>query len=106
MDEYHTRAGGDVNKKSLSAYDFNLLSGLGAKQSLNSIFALLGRAFGNSSHLWMWDYARLDCELEKCGFLDITEFKQGVAKLHISCTRVRFSIFSFNRKLWLVHSGL
>lgn len=95
-----------MNKKSSSAHDFNFLSGLGAKQSLNCIFALFGRLFGSSSHLWMWDYAKLVCELEKCGFVDITEFKQGFVKLHISCTRVSFSIFSFNRKLWLVHSGL
>ena len=71
-------AGNGLND--LPGFNFNLLSGLGTKQSLNSVSNRLRRAFGNVGHLWMWDYASLASELKKVGFVDITEFSQGTAE--------------------------
>jgi predicted SAM-dependent methyltransferase len=48
---------------------------LGVNQRNKSIFGILTNYFGNSKHLWMWDYKSLAYELEKVGFKNIRECK-------------------------------
>jgi hypothetical protein len=44
---------------------------LGSERSRRSIESRLAAAFGNATHLWMWDYCTLAAELERAGFVDI-----------------------------------
>tara|TARA_B100000242_G_scaffold293033_1_gene269922 strand:+ start:1144 stop:1833 length:690 start_codon:yes stop_codon:yes gene_type:complete len=80
LDNYNTKLSTNGKKRKLAAYEFNLLSGLGRKESLNSLFARFKRTFGNSSHLWMWDYPSLAAELKKVGFINISKFRRGSSK--------------------------
>jgi len=48
---------------------------LGIEKRPRGIFGFLMSFFGNSHHLWMWDYKSLSVELEKAGFKDIRECK-------------------------------
>ncbi|ASB50967.1 class I SAM-dependent methyltransferase [Alkalitalea saponilacus] len=54
-----------------SSIDFMLSTSLGEASRQRGIKSLLSYLYGNSKHLWMWDYMSLSEELRKIGFLDI-----------------------------------
>jgi len=55
----------------LSSLAFMKVTLLGIKQKPKGLQGLLRSVFGNSHHLWMWDYHSLSHELEKAGFKSI-----------------------------------
>ena len=79
IDEYQKKISSQKIDKNQAALEFNYRSGLGRKESSNSVLRRILLAFSNSEHLWMWDFQSLKTELHNAGFSDITEFKQGVA---------------------------
>jgi hypothetical protein len=44
---------------------------LGSERSRRGMYSRIGAAFGNSGHLWMWDYCTLATELDQAGFANI-----------------------------------
>lgn len=50
---------------------------LGKEERSRSLAAFLRDWFGNSSHLWMWDYRGLAAELRSVGFVDIRRAQFG-----------------------------
>jgi hypothetical protein len=54
-----------------AAMDFMKDSLLGVENRDKSIPGLLRKQFGNSSHLWLWDYKSTKLELETIGFINI-----------------------------------
>ena len=46
-------------------------SGLGVEHRPRSLLQLAAAAFGNSQHLWMWDYKALEHELRTQGFAGV-----------------------------------
>jgi predicted SAM-dependent methyltransferase len=50
---------------------------LGRKTRPKGLTAILRDYFGNSHHLWMWDYKALTAELEASGFRDIRRCEFG-----------------------------
>lgn len=59
------------NNSSEAAKNFLEETYLGVKSRDRGIKNFLYSAFGNSKHLWMWDYKSLASELEKFDFADI-----------------------------------
>ena len=53
-----------------ASFDF-MRSALLGKGPSQTFLRRLGKSFGNSSHLWMWDSASMVFELEKVGFKNI-----------------------------------
>ncbi len=52
---------------------------LGSETSRSTIYSRLISAFGNSSHLWMWDRSGLTRALINAGFVDVEPFQKGQA---------------------------
>ena len=52
-------------------------SHLGNTTRPRGLVALLRVAFGNASHLWMWDYKSLERELQQAGFIKIRRANFG-----------------------------
>lgn len=52
-------------------------SGLGLESRPRGLFATAKVFFGNSRHLWMWDYRALSIELENAGFISIRRAEIG-----------------------------
>lgn len=50
---------------------------LGLEERPRSLAAVVKSMFGNSRHLWMWDYKSLSFELAKAGFVNIRECSFG-----------------------------
>lgn len=50
---------------------------LGIKNRAKTISSNIKTMYGNSKHLWMWDYKSLEFELKKAGFVNIRECKFG-----------------------------
>lgn len=50
---------------------------LGIEERGTNMFSLAKNMFGNSKHLWMWDYKTLKHELEKVGFKNIRPCVMG-----------------------------
>jgi predicted SAM-dependent methyltransferase len=50
---------------------------LGIEERGTNIFNIAKGMFGNSKHLWMWDYKSLQSELKKIGFVNIRPCKLG-----------------------------
>jgi SAM-dependent methyltransferase len=59
------------NKSSEAASAFMRGAGLGRENRPGGIMAFITTWFGNSEHLWMWDYMSLEAELRTAGFADI-----------------------------------
>jgi len=59
------------NKSSDAAKSFLEETCLGVKSKDRGVKGLVYSLFGNSKHLWMWDYKSLASELEKFDFIDI-----------------------------------
>jgi len=60
-----------TNNTSESAYDFMEQTYLGVIKTPRSFLEVLSDLFGNSKHLWMWDYKSISKELCDVGFLDV-----------------------------------
>jgi SAM-dependent methyltransferase len=54
---------------------------LGRKSRPKGIGGWLREYFGNSHHLWMWDYKGIAMELEQAGFCSIRRFEYGETAL-------------------------
>jgi SAM-dependent methyltransferase len=52
---------------------------LGIENRAKSLSANIKSFYGNSKHLWMWDYKSLEFELKKTGFVSIRECQYGDA---------------------------
>jgi hypothetical protein len=52
---------------------------LGSEKRKNTLSANIKSLYGNSKHLWMWDYKSLEFELKKAGFTKIRECQFGDA---------------------------
>ena len=66
----------DVN----ASYLFMENSGLGKKTRHSGPEGFLRDFFGNSSHLWMWDFRSLSTELQQVGFKEIRSARFGDSK--------------------------
>ena len=53
---------------------------LGVETRGRTLAAGIKKLYGNSKHLWMWDYKTLAFELKKAGFVNIRECKFGDSK--------------------------
>jgi len=65
------------NSASTPALEFMKFTGLGLEKRERGIKGLLYSIFGNSRHLWMWDYQSLARELDAVGFVDIRRVQFG-----------------------------
>lgn len=52
---------------------------LGTEKRSRGLKGILSKLFGNSQHLWMWDYKSIRCELENAGFKNIRIAEYGDA---------------------------
>ena len=59
------------NRSSDAAISFLVESGLGETHRINNLFGYIKTLFGNSRHLWMWDYKAVEQELRATGFVGI-----------------------------------
>lgn len=59
------------NGNTTAAIDFIGSTLLGKEKRTKGISGKISNLFGNSHHLWMWDFASLKVELEKAGFKQI-----------------------------------
>ena len=50
---------------------------LGTEVRAKSVSSIMKNLYGNSKHLWMWDYKSLAFELKKVGFINIRQCKYG-----------------------------
>jgi SAM-dependent methyltransferase len=50
---------------------------LGVRERAKGLVGLAKEVFGNSNHLWMWDYKALEAELQDTGFTDIRRAVYG-----------------------------
>lgn len=60
-----------------AAITFMRETSLGHEQRLRSLRQYLISLFGNSQHLWMWDYKSIKSELEVAGFVGIKRATYG-----------------------------
>lgn len=63
-----------------ASHDFMFDTMLGIKSRPKGIRELLSNSFGNSHHLWMWDYLSLSMELRDLGFKEIRRCSFGDCK--------------------------
>ena len=66
-----------ADSKPSAAPEFLSYTFLGRKTRPKKIMAILRDHFGNSNHLWMWDYKALAAELEAAGFRNIRRCQFG-----------------------------
>ncbi len=59
------------------ASDFMEQTMLGITHRKKNLTGLIEAAYGNSKHLWMWDFKSMKFELDKAGFKSIRECKFG-----------------------------
>jgi hypothetical protein len=59
------------NEDSQASLEFLRNTMLGIEKRPKGVLALLSTIWGNSHHLWMWDYYSLAEELKRAGFSDI-----------------------------------
>ncbi|MFC1681020.1 methyltransferase domain-containing protein [Pseudomonadota bacterium] len=71
IEKYKTDQSGEA------AMNFMREMSLGLEHRERSMIGKVRLCFGNSQHLWMWDYASISRELEKCGFVEIRRAKFG-----------------------------
>jgi hypothetical protein len=50
---------------------------LGVENRRQSLFSNIKSLYGNSKHLWMWDYKSLAFELKKAGFVNVRQCRFG-----------------------------
>jgi hypothetical protein len=75
--EWYVRQAAAGNPEASAAFMRSTL--LGMEQRPRGLMRTIRQAFGNTSHLWMWDVVALRSELERCGFERIRECKFGDA---------------------------
>jgi predicted SAM-dependent methyltransferase len=66
-----------ADSSSAAAPEFLSYTFLGRKARPRTLTAIVRDYFGNSHHLWMWDYKALAAELEAAGFRDIRRCELG-----------------------------
>ena len=68
------------NWLNFDASEFLEASGLGTRNKPQGVRALVQAVLGNGSHLWMWDYQSLKCELKIQGFIEVrrAEFNDSI----------------------------
>ena len=57
--------------------------GMGQKNINNNIFSKIKSLFGNTKHLWMYDYDSLSLELRKVGFINIRNCNFGDSQIEV-----------------------
>tara|TARA_Y100000748_G_C15348196_1_gene430770 strand:+ start:118 stop:738 length:621 start_codon:yes stop_codon:yes gene_type:complete len=57
--------------------------GMGQKNINNNIFSKIKSLFGNTKHLWMYDYDSLSLELSKVGFINIRNCNFGDSQIEV-----------------------
>lgn len=62
-----------------AALSFMRHSGLGVEQRSRGVIPMIRFWFGNSSHLWMWDFKAIRAELERVSFRKIRRAQFGDA---------------------------
>ena len=60
-----------------AAYNFLKQTSLGKEKRPRGLHSFIIEWFGNSQHLWMWDFKSLVVELSKVGFCEIRRAKLG-----------------------------
>ena len=65
------------NKEENAAIHFMESTILGSKARKKGIKGVLEYLFGNSKHLWMWDFKSMKEELESSGFIEIRRCQYG-----------------------------
>ena len=65
------------NASEEASLQFMRQTGLGQEKRARGFGAILREYWGNSRHLWMWDYASLASELRKVGFTRIRRCQFG-----------------------------
>lgn len=65
------------NNNSDASVTFMENSLLGTKTRTKGLKGTITTLYGNSNHLWMWDYSSLQNELRNCGFTDIKRVNFG-----------------------------
>lgn len=68
--EYEVRKYLADNNKN-SSIEFMKRNDLGEIERIKTLIGLFRSYFGNSKHLWMWDYESLEAELLSAGFRDV-----------------------------------
>ena len=53
---------------------------LGTEARAKSVSSIIKNLYGNSKHLWMWDYKSLAFELKSAGFINIRQCRYGDSK--------------------------
>ena len=66
-----------ANQEATAAPEFLSYTFLGRKSRPKTLMAILREYFGNSHHLWMWDYKALAAELTAVGFKEIRRCRFG-----------------------------
>ena len=56
-----------------ASHEFLRVTSLGLKERPKGIPSLITSYFGNSAHLWMWDYESLCVELKKAGYVNLRQ---------------------------------
>ena len=62
----------DQSSSATPASDFMRATMLGAERQSRSVKSLIINLYGNSKHLWMWDYKTMKHELSAAGFVRIS----------------------------------
>lgn len=68
-----------ASDSSTASIEFLMATSLGVETRARGLRGLLSSVFGNSQHLWMWDYRSIKVELEKVGFSNIRPAQFGDA---------------------------
>jgi len=61
----------------MAAINFLRGTGLGVENKGSGLIDFIKSMYGNSQHLWMWDYKSLKEELKKTGFVEIRRAQYG-----------------------------
>lgn len=65
------------NSSKTPALDFMHETLLGLEKRPKTLMSYMSYLFGNSRHLWMWDFKSISYELENAGFVEIRRAKYG-----------------------------
>lgn len=65
----------DYDKLEAPASELMRSTMLGVENRAKTVSANIKTMYGNSKHLWMWDYKSLEFELKKVGFINIRQCK-------------------------------
>lgn len=69
------------DKSREAAISFLRETSLGREKRARGIKGFISECFGNSQHLWMWDYNSIEFELNDAGFSDVRKAQYGDSKV-------------------------